>query len=227
MVIEQKVLLMVDHEWFKSRNPEYPSSIGISLIGLFAAITAVFTILIAIPVPATGGFINIGDVGVMLSGLLFGPIVGGLSGGIGSALADLILGYGFYAPWTLIIKGLEGFFAGLISRRENSYLDIIACFVIAGPWMVTGYFMVETALYGMGAATVEVLGNVIQFSVGGAVAIPISVIIRRAISDSSLGNILANTKKYSSKKNNSNFVKFKSRINKLIGFYNPFRGILQ
>ncbi|MHA1408916.1 MAG: ECF transporter S component [Candidatus Odinarchaeia archaeon] len=172
---------MVDYEWFKARNPDFPFSIKIALIAVFAALTTVFTVLIVIPIPATGGFINIGDVGVMLAGLLFGPIIGGIAGGIGSAVADLILGFGFFSPWTLIIKGLEGFLVGLISRRENSYLDLIGCFVIAGPWMVLGYFTVESAFFGVGAAVLEVPGNVIQFVVGGAVAIPLAIGLRRVL----------------------------------------------
>jgi uncharacterized membrane protein len=187
---------MANSDWFKSRSPDYPPTIGISLIGLFAAITTVFTVLIAIPVPATGGFINIGDVGVMLSGLLFGPIVGGLAGGVGSALADLILGFGFFSPWTLLIKGLEGFLVGLISRRQNSYLDIVACFVVAGPWMVAGYFMVETAFFGVAPALVEVPGNILQFVVGGGVSIPLTVVLRRAVSETTLGSIISGTEKY-------------------------------
>ncbi|MHA1836238.1 MAG: ECF transporter S component, partial [Candidatus Odinarchaeia archaeon] len=177
------VVLMNLTEIYKSRVPNYPNTVQITLIALFAAITAVFTIIIQIPVPATSGYINIGDVGVMLSGLLFGPIIGGLAGGIGSFLADVILGYAFFAPWTLIIKGLEGFLAGLISKRENTYLDFLACFVFAGPWMVLGYFSVESAFFGgVYAALVEVPGNVIQFVVGGGVSIPLSIILRKYVS---------------------------------------------
>lgn len=54
------------------------------------------------------GYVNIGDTVVLLSGVLFGPLTGLAAGGLGSALADLLLGYGFWAPWTLLIKGLEG-----------------------------------------------------------------------------------------------------------------------
>ena len=180
--------------WLKARNPNYSPSISVSLISVFAAITTIFTVLIVIPAPSTSGFINIGDIGVMLAGLLFGPVIGGLAGGIGSAVADLILGFGFFSPWTLIIKGLEGFLVGLISKRENSYLDIIACFLIAGPWMVAGYFMVETVFFGIGAAITELLGNTIQFVVGGAVSIPLAAVVRNALPQMGLNQNLI--KKY-------------------------------
>ena len=86
----------------------YPTnSLSISTIGIFAALICVLTMVIVIPIPATQGFINIGDAGVMIAGLLLGPVIGGLAGGIGSALADIFLGYTIYAPATLIIKGLD------------------------------------------------------------------------------------------------------------------------
>jgi len=44
--------------------------------------------------------------------------VGALAGGLGSALADLLLGYPFYAPATLVIKACEGFIVGFLSRRD-------------------------------------------------------------------------------------------------------------
>jgi len=164
----------------KARFPNYPVSVQAALIGLFAALTIVLTIIIQIPVPATSGYINIGDAAVMLSGLLFGPAIGGIAGGLGSALADIITGYAFYAPWTLIIKGFEGFLAGFISRRDRfTYFDIIACFLVAGPWMIAGYFMIETLLFSSAAAMVELPLNTIQFSVGGVIALPVSIAARK------------------------------------------------
>ena len=64
------------------------NSLIISLIGIFAAFTRALTFIVPITIPATQGYINLGDIGVMISGLLFGPIIGGIAGGIGSALAD-------------------------------------------------------------------------------------------------------------------------------------------
>ena len=141
----------------------------ISIIGIFAALICVFTLVIRIPVPATTGYINIGDFGVMLSGLLFGPIIGGLAGGIGSSIADLI-GFPQFAIPTLIIKGLEGFVVGLISnpKKKHSRIDYkdITAVLIGGLIMVMGYFLVEYFLYGVGAALSEVPGNAFQFTFG-------------------------------------------------------------
>ncbi|MFX0104896.1 MAG: ECF transporter S component [Candidatus Hodarchaeota archaeon] len=147
-----------------------PSNVlSISIIGIFAALVCVLTIIIRIPVPVTTGYINIGDFGVMLSGLYFGPIIGGLAGGIGSAIADII-GYPQFAIPTLIIKGLEGFIVGLISNPKKKllkidYRDVIAV-IIGGFIMVAGYFLVELPIYGLGDALFELPGNLFQFGFG-------------------------------------------------------------
>ncbi|UCD02597.1 MAG: ECF transporter S component [Promethearchaeota archaeon] len=140
-----------------------------SIIGIFAALVCVLTIIIRIPVPVTTGYINIGDFGVMLSGLYFGPIIGGLAGGIGSSIADII-GFPQFAIPTLIIKGLEGFIVGLISNPKKKvlkidYRDVIAV-IIGGFIMVTGYFLVELPIYGLGDALFELPGNLFQFGFG-------------------------------------------------------------
>ena len=94
--------------------------IEIALCGVMAALVCVATLLIQIPTPPTRGYINVGDVMIMVSALTFGPIVGGFAGGIGSALADILGGWAHWAPFTLIIKGVEGILAGLIARRWGS-----------------------------------------------------------------------------------------------------------
>ena len=87
------------------------------VIALFAALTAVATMCISIPIPATNGYINIGDTVVFITALFFGPLAGALSGGIGSMLADLLLGYAHWAPFSLLIKAAEGAVCGLIAYK--------------------------------------------------------------------------------------------------------------
>lgn len=164
--------------YFLPTNP-----LTISLIGIFGALTCVITLFIDIPIPATKGFLNIGDAAVMLSGLLFGPVIGGIAGGVGSSLADIILGYPIYAPATLIIKGLEGLIVGLIAdpkeiHEKISYRDFIAV-AIGGLLMVVGYLFYEAILYGFATALVEVPMNFIQYAVGIAVSLLITIPIRK------------------------------------------------
>ncbi|MHA1724882.1 MAG: ECF transporter S component [Promethearchaeota archaeon] len=164
------------------------NNMNIAMIGIFAALNCILTMIISIPIPATQGFINIGDAGVMITGMLLGPIIGGLAGGIGSALADLLLGYSIYAPATLVIKGLEGFIVGMIShpRINHSKLkmrDIVGV-ICGGLVMVFGYFLYEILLFGVPAALYESIFNgIIQLGLGAIIACIFIASTRKRIVD--------------------------------------------
>ncbi|WXG43169.1 MAG: ECF transporter S component [Promethearchaeati archaeon SRVP18_Atabeyarchaeia-1] len=92
----------------------------------FTAVTAIMTasvmvatIAFQLSIPATGGYFNFGESLVYISALLFGPLVGGFAGGIGSMLADAATGYLVFAPGTLVSKGVEGLVAGFLSERAR------------------------------------------------------------------------------------------------------------
>ncbi|MFW9952602.1 MAG: ECF transporter S component [Candidatus Thorarchaeota archaeon] len=165
--------------------PKKPFSIAITSI--FAALTCVLTMLISIPIPATQGYINIGDVGVMLTALIFGPVIGSLGGGIGSALADIFLGYPLWAPATFIVKGLEGLIVGLIAnpRKVRTYFNVfdIIAVIFGGLFMVFGYFIVELFVFnfGLAAALAELPGNLFQFAVGALISLIFIIVLRIVI----------------------------------------------
>ena len=81
---------------------------------------------------------------IFVAALTFNPIIGGVAGGLGSAIADII-GFPLFVLPTLVIKGLEGSTAGLIANKKNVYRDILAV-LVAGVEMVMGYFLVEVYL---------------------------------------------------------------------------------
>ena len=149
------------------------------------ALVAVSTLLIRIPNPM-GGYFNLGDVMVFVSALTFGPIDGGFSGGLGSAIADIV-GFPLFAIPTLIIKGLEGLIAGLLTNKKQVYRDIIAV-VIAGVEMVVGYFIVEWLVlqWGLVSALAEVPANIGQIVIGGIIGIPIAYLLRRRLPENVL-----------------------------------------
>jgi uncharacterized membrane protein len=89
----------------------------IAASGIMAALVCVTTLFIVFPIPATQGYFNVGDAMVMVAALTFGPIVGAFAGGVGAGLADVIAGYYNFAPFTFVIKGIEGLFAGWILSR--------------------------------------------------------------------------------------------------------------
>lgn len=128
----------------------------LAYIALFAALVAVATMVINIPLPAVQGFINVGDSLIFVAGLLFGPVVGGLAGGIGSAIADLLLGYAHWAPWTLVIKGIEGVIVGYLATRP------LVAMPVAGLWMVFGYFIAAIFFYGFQPALVTIPMDLLQ-----------------------------------------------------------------
>ena len=83
---------------------------------LFAALTCVMTMIVKIPVPATGGYVNLGDCVVLLAGWVLGPMYGGAAAGLGSMLADLVSGYPLYAPGTFVIKACMAVCAWAVFR---------------------------------------------------------------------------------------------------------------
>ena len=163
------------------------NTLQISMIGIFTALNFAITFWLQIPIPATGGYINIGDVAVMFTALLFGPIIGGIAGGLGPMLADIFTPYVIYAPATLVIKGIEGFLIGFISNPKDcegrvSYRDIVA--VLVGGFLIPlGYFIYEAFILNLGilVAIVEVPGNFFQFGFAASVSILLILASRKNI----------------------------------------------
>lgn len=148
------------------------------LTALFIALTAVATMVINIPMAATQGFMNVGDTIIFLSALLMGPRVGLLAGGLGSALADLLLGYAHWAPWTLVIKAIEGLIAGALSHsiyRQDGRVTwrVAASLAVSGLWMVLGYYLAGGLMVGFGPALASVPGNLVQGLGSAALACPL------------------------------------------------------
>jgi uncharacterized membrane protein len=160
-----------------------PKPREVALAAVMTAATAAVTMVISIPFPPTRGYFNLGDAMVMLAGLLFGARLGGVAGGVGSAVSDILLGYGYFAPLTLFIKGTEGFLTGLIGNSRRFALKVAG--VVAGAVaMLAGYFSVETPLYGFGAAFAELVSiNSIQVLSGAIISLTLAQIIFRTYPD--------------------------------------------
>lgn len=98
----------------------------LSIMGIFTALVCIATISFTVYVPSTKGFFNIGETMVYTAALLFGPLVGAFAGGVGSMLADVFLGYYYYAPATLVIKALEGLIVGFLSQKGQAFVKVYA-----------------------------------------------------------------------------------------------------
>ena len=126
---------------------------------LFIALSFVTTYAIKFSTP-TGGYIHFGDLSVLMSGMLLGPVYGAIAAGLGSALADIIGGYGIYAPATLIIKASMAFAVGSLykklngeDRMMNQGIRIILHSVLAYSILVAGYFFTKVILVSIGYST--------------------------------------------------------------------------
>jgi uncharacterized membrane protein len=148
------------------KDGKFGITVKITLAAIFAALMFVVTSLIPpIPIPATGGYFNLGETSIYVAALLFGPFVGAFPGGIGAMLADIYLGYAFFAPGTLIIKGVEGAIVGFLNIKLKKYISnptvrAIISVIVGGLEMVAGYFLYETFL-------------AVFFPVGLIIAVPI------------------------------------------------------
>lgn len=92
----------------------------IAATAVFTAFVAAATSVFSVYIPATTGYFNVGEIMVYTSALLMGPYVGAFAGGVGSMLSDLSLGYPYFAPGTLLVKGLEGFIVGYLATKTFS-----------------------------------------------------------------------------------------------------------
>ena len=150
-------------------------------IVVLAALTALITVLtfIKVPLVVTRGYVHLGDAGVYFAAFVFGPAVGGIAGGVGTMLADVLSGYAVFAPFTLVIHGLQGLAAGYLGYRKDLRRQLLGWAVGTGI-LVAGYFLAELGLFGVGPALAETPFNLAQSAAGGLVAIPLAAAIRRA-----------------------------------------------
>lgn len=122
---------------------EYLTVREVAMTATFMALVFLSTSLFYIPLISSTGFFNLGEVFVYLAALIGGPIVGALAGGIGASMADMVLGYGYFAPATLVFKGLEGFVVGFLFRTSYR-LDQKVRYVILG---VISLFLIGFSMY--------------------------------------------------------------------------------
>ena len=121
----------------------------ICFIGVMAALVYVVTL---VRIPFLGSKVHFANAFCLLSGMLLGPVPGGLAAGIGSALYDAIAG-GYDLPNVLITFvskfAMAWVCAQLMPRREdtrlNLYRTVLAC--IAGALTYVFLYMLKTYVY--------------------------------------------------------------------------------
>ena len=153
----------------------------IILSALFAALICVATLVIRIPLPVIG-YINMGDCFVLLAGIFFGPLYGGIASGIGSAFADLISGYPIYLPFTFVIKFLMAVVISALYKKNHNKFGYILGGVLAELIMIVGYYLTDSMLLSSFiAASTGIYGNSIQGLGGIIISILLFPVIKRSL----------------------------------------------
>ena len=159
-------------------------------IGVMAAIVFVITYL---RIPFLGSKLSVGNAFCLLSGLLFGPVPGGLAAGLGSFIYDMVGGYDFVqALITFISKGAMACICALVAQtyikdRPESNAKIITGSVIGAVSYVILY-MLKTFVYGMWVDGLTMDGTLVKMAsklpasaINAVAAIIIAPILYKAI----------------------------------------------
>ena len=150
----------------------------IVLCARFTALITLSTMVIQIPMPVSG-YVNLGDVFVLIGVFVLGPIYGTLAAGLGSMFADLLSGYAIFAPGTLVIKALMAVAAyfvylSLFKAIKHKFPARLIASIVAELIMTAGYFLYSCLIMSEGlVAATSIPGNLIQGAIGvfGALAV--------------------------------------------------------
>jgi len=183
----------------KNENFMQLPAFRIATLAILIAVTALFTYVIRIPIAPTRGYINFGDVAIFFTAIIFGPITALITGGVGTALADLLAGYAQWAPFTFLAHGLQGLAIGLVinagrrfqrpsmqSNASNSVprkpgiVSLLLAFVLGTLVMGGIYFLTGGLMVGFAAATTEIPGNILQNVAGILVGTPLAMAVWKA-----------------------------------------------
>lgn len=132
-----------------ANDKQVKTLVCVGIITAFATLAFVGTTILRIPIPATGGYFNLGDTFVMIAALLYGPIAGLFVGLIGPTVSDAI-GFPQFMLATAIVKATEGLLVGLIGlslNRNQSYVKVGAALALGVTTLVVGYFIFEALVY--------------------------------------------------------------------------------
>ncbi len=146
-----------------------------------ALLTAIAVLLsgpLSIPVFPLGIYslkIGLGTLPVILAGILFGPVYGGIAGGLTDVLQFMISPKGAYVPWFTIVGVLTGLLPALFFRtRQRATLPRL--FLAVGSSQVFCSIICNTfllvTLYGIPVETILPLRVINQ-----AVSIPVYVFL--------------------------------------------------
>lgn len=172
-------------------NTQMKQLVLVGVTAAFATLAFLGTTVIRIPLPASGGYFNLGDTFVMAAALLYGPLVGGLVGAIGPAMADAV-GFPQFILATAVVKGIEGTLMGLLAGKRPRPLRVMIALGVGVVVLVGGYYVFEASIYPFlarripffgvtdaAAALAEIVPNLLQGGISAVIAFGIWKILAR------------------------------------------------
>ncbi|MGO1369320.1 MAG: folate family ECF transporter S component [Senegalia sp. (in: firmicutes)] len=136
----------------KKRSIRTKSLVAASLL---TAISIILTRVFSVIIPIAGGQglrIGFGGVPIMISGILFGPLVGALTGTTADLIGVLINPMGPYFPGFTLSAALSGFIPGLFyhyifknkePKRKNINYTIINALIVILISLVSAYIYIQ------------------------------------------------------------------------------------
>ena len=143
----------------------------IARVGVFAALGVAAIWIFRVPGPGGNIYFHLGETIILTSALLLGRRGGAFVGAVSSALADMLLGFPAWAPFSFVIHGLEGYIVGRLTTGEGGAREVTA--MASGAFvMIAGYAASAALLYGAALVPLELIGDSIQGLLGIATAYP-------------------------------------------------------
>lgn len=172
-------------------NTQMKQLVLVGITAAFATLAFLGTTVIRIPIPASGGYFNLGDTFVMAAALLYGPVVGGMVGAIGPAMADAV-GFPQFILATAVVKGIEGAVIGLLAGARPRMMRVVLALLAGVAVLVGGYYVFEAFIYPMlarsipffgvtdaAAALAELVPNLLQGGISAVIAFGIWKVLAR------------------------------------------------
>lgn len=154
---------------------------SITITALSAALIFLFTWVVRVPGPITGGLVHMGNVPFFVASIVYGPYVGAIAGAIGMGMFDIFSGYIAWAPITVITCLIMGYVLGNVTKRFNTK-NLIIGFVLMVFIKILGYYFGEVIMYkSFVAPFASIPGNIVQILLSAVVVFIIINPIRKGL----------------------------------------------
>lgn len=168
------------------------STRDIVVVGVLAAMCAIAT---AIKIPfGVGAMVHLGTAFLFTIAITCGGVYAGLSGAIGSAFYDLLMGFSPYTLWSFVIKGMAGLIAGTIATGlwpetiqrvatpDKWVLKAAVGCILAAAWTLGGYVVAWWQVTGsLTVAFSNMPSSLLTSGVGLLVALFLSPKLRKVL----------------------------------------------